>query len=42
MGNRSGFQKGNIPWNKGKLEVQTSNKKGRTWEEIYGEERGLK
>jgi len=39
MKNRNGFQKGYIPWNKGKLGLQTSNKKGRTWEDIYGEER---
>jgi len=33
---------GCIPWNKGKVGIQLSNKKGKSYEEIYGEERTKK
>lgn len=31
------FKKGNIPWNKDTIGLQTSNKKGKNFEEIYGD-----
>jgi len=39
---RKGKGLGNKPWNKGEVGVQESNKKGKTFEEIYGEKRTKK
>lgn len=36
------FKKRSKPWNKGKTGLQVSNKKGKTYEEIYGEENANK
>ena len=36
------FKKGHKTWNKDKVGLQKSNKKGKTYEEIYGEEKSNK
>jgi hypothetical protein len=37
----SNLRKGSIPWNKGKIGVQISYKKGKTHEEIFGKEKSI-
>ncbi len=37
-----GLKNSQIPWNKNKIGLQVSNKKGKTYEELYGEEKSNK